>query len=790
MQAVAENFPIIVTALLLSFALCWWGLTHYALAAKSQERSDVDGTDVNGSDAEHSEANGSNADLGRPDANRAVTAVRGNSIHTASRSTTRRAAGRHRAFKQAGRISAELKSMAALHTQIRQTQQTRAALGAPDQTTGINSARLKPDSILIDDTPDSRLSEPTPTGASGLFTALPKTDQKDGTAKAGDIANTSANLSVTATNSTVGSDNRRPAIADTTAKKNQSSTPDPTPTITGVQTGSGLQTVARKDTAVQQDSERTDVAARAGSAEAGNAGAEATSNSGAVISKTSIGTANKARPATQTGVSSRLTSANPFANNPSAQSDTSSATTQNAGETDKKPGLGSTATKPMDENASAGTSDKSSAANNPSATSATPAHASDANKLDKVVRAPLPPTESTTAATDGVAIKATAQSNTANNAGDSSSRADRETAPSIAAYQLRREQLKPGYPQHGQDNSGSQTTRITELKTPGSVAGADDSSSKPNSAADTSTPLNTDSIATAKRPNKGEQKDTEAERYQTAAKLMPTAPTDEARLQVKAEEINRVTTPAQPAPGATTKTFIRPTASPDKESATTETQVNKTAATEATEATEATVKTDNTPDKSATVTSARTSDSAATNKTSATGATESSTAGAATDKPVNNLLAAVKQASNQASTPAADTAQPTGSLAAFNDASDLENTLALEAKDQLIKDLQAQLSALRSDQSAAQPTAPGNSDSNDYQQQLADTKEALQLSQQKVGKLQLTLKAVQSRQSGAQFGQAPTTESVSTHKPHGRPALSSKVRLLEADTVVRESAQR
>ena len=96
------------------------------------------------------------------------------------------------------------------------------------------------------------------------------------------------------------------------------------------------------------------------------------------------------------------------------------------------------------------------------------------------------------------------------------------------------------------------------------------------------------------------------------------------------------------------------------------------------------------------------------------------------------------------------------------------------------------MSALRSEQNAAQSAAPDNSDRDDYQQQLADTKEALQLSQQKVGKLQLTLKAVQSRQSD----QPPAAQSTAAHKPHGRPALSSKVRLLEADSVVRETAQR
>lgn len=120
-------------------------------------------------------------------------------------------------------------------------------------------------------------------------------------------------------------------------------------------------------------------------------------------------------------------------------------------------------------------------------------------------------------------------------------------------------------------------------------------------------------------------------------------------------------------------------------------------------------------------------------------------------------------------------------LTAFSGAADLESTLALEAKDQLIKELKARVADLEADQKTN--TAPDHSDdrteNSDYKQQLAEATEALQLSNNKISKLQSTLQSLQSRVTNTQS--VPTTPARTT--AHNRPALSSKVRVLDVRSV-------
>ena len=98
MQAVADNFPIILTAMLLSLMLCWWGLSHFLIASQNTDQED--------------NASAESKDSERPE----------NPQFASREAVNRQSLSRNRMAKRGGRISAELKSVAALQTQIRQNQ--------------------------------------------------------------------------------------------------------------------------------------------------------------------------------------------------------------------------------------------------------------------------------------------------------------------------------------------------------------------------------------------------------------------------------------------------------------------------------------------------------------------------------------------------------------------------------------------------------------------------------------------------------------------------------------------
>ncbi len=122
-------------------------------------------------------------------------------------------------------------------------------------------------------------------------------------------------------------------------------------------------------------------------------------------------------------------------------------------------------------------------------------------------------------------------------------------------------------------------------------------------------------------------------------------------------------------------------------------------------------------------------------------------------------------------------AAPTNKTAAFSGADGVESTLALEAKDQQIEELKARIAALETQSKDKGEAENQHADNSDYKQQLAEATEALQLSKQKVGKLQSTLQTLQSRTSHNQF--VPPAKATA----HNRAALSSKVRVLDIRSV-------
>ncbi len=116
---------------------------------------------------------------------------------------------------------------------------------------------------------------------------------------------------------------------------------------------------------------------------------------------------------------------------------------------------------------------------------------------------------------------------------------------------------------------------------------------------------------------------------------------------------------------------------------------------------------------------------------------------------------------------------------AFSGADDLETTLALEAKDQLIEELKARVAQLETQGKEKNNAVAKQADTSDYQQRLEETTEELHLSNQKVGKLQSTLQALQSRTSHSQLTPPAATKSTA----HNRALLSSKVRVLDVRSV-------
>jgi hypothetical protein len=116
----------------------------------------------------------------------------------------------------------------------------------------------------------------------------------------------------------------------------------------------------------------------------------------------------------------------------------------------------------------------------------------------------------------------------------------------------------------------------------------------------------------------------------------------------------------------------------------------------------------------------------------------------------------------------------------FTGTAELEKTLALEARDQQIKELNARIAELEAQQHRKTTTAPTQSDdSSELKQKLADTAEELKLSNQKVGKLQSTVQALQSRTGTTQTAPLAPAKVVA----HNRAPLSSKVRVLDISSV-------
>ena len=161
MQAVADNFPIILTAMLLSLMLCWWGLSHYLIASQNTDQED--------------NASAESKDSERPE----------NPQFASREAVNRQSLSRNRMAKRGGRISAELKSVAALQTQIRQKQWTAKTATSAVSTTSINTARLDIDPMQSADTSLSAKTshaagtQASPVSASPIDNAKPHHQNKE-----------------------------------------------------------------------------------------------------------------------------------------------------------------------------------------------------------------------------------------------------------------------------------------------------------------------------------------------------------------------------------------------------------------------------------------------------------------------------------------------------------------------------------------------------------------------------------------------------------------------------------
>ena len=161
MQAVADNFPIILTAMLLSLMLCWWGLSHYLIASRSTDQED--------------NASAESKDSERPE----------NPQFASREAVNRQSLSRNRMAKRGGRISAELKSVAALQTQIRQKQWTAKTATSAVSTNSINTARLdidpmqSADTSLSADTSHAAGTHASPVSASAIDNAKPHHQNKE-----------------------------------------------------------------------------------------------------------------------------------------------------------------------------------------------------------------------------------------------------------------------------------------------------------------------------------------------------------------------------------------------------------------------------------------------------------------------------------------------------------------------------------------------------------------------------------------------------------------------------------
>ena len=866
MQAVADNFAIILTALLLSLALCGWGLSHYALASRSHDQNDREGN-------EGVDADDKNTDIKRSAESgaRQSSAELSRTNNQSARSSSKRPMFLSRVMKNRGRISAELKSVAALHTQVRQKQRIQQ-VAAADRSTSISRARLDIDSVLNPEAQSTRQAQlpgnadskaQSNRGKSNKQTAsvgqsLRDTKQPATAIPGSVVSGTDSVVSGTSVAKGNAPDNSTPEnnAHDNNAQHNNASfnnTPLANAALASASLTNASLTNAPGNSAADtnapfikgnQETEQGIEPSSDKEKTSGSANPQISGKQGVEKIHHAESSAKIATPTNKLAKHTNPVAANTLARDtpqvaayqmPRGLADTKNprlteVKTTVDNDTNRADGINArsntaadgsdagqfAAEQPSRSLADSPTRSTSQAQHSDKSLDKTPLHANSFSGRSASGKSVETPANAANKAQDDRAAVTTAEGKTST---DSGVQSNGKTPASTVQALSQREATEHNKPQNQRrDSTVTTDTRITSGRNTANRNTITNTASRNTSTAEST--RTDESINTAESTRTAESTKTATGTtggYKTAAKLKQLPPTHEAQLQLKTGDRVNSQSPAdkdnKTIGGAATKGAFPHQIISNEAGATGADAADKGSAIKA-NSIGATAKHEHNrqPDfdsgnkaiggaatkgafphqvisNEAGATGADAADKGSTIKANSIGATAKhehnrqptfDNKNQNSKNPIDKISKGVNADNSAIQAPAT-----------FSGPDALESALALEAKDQLIKDLQARVTDLEAQGKQHRTDQNQQASSTDYEQRFAEATEELSLSRQKVGRLQSTLQSMQSKALQSQTLQSHTshqsdtsTDTAKAKNPaRSRAPLSSKVRVLDIESI-------